>query len=114
MKISSNGKLLKIFLNESDKFHNKPLHYVILKKIKESNLAAAVVIKGIEGYELNSDIHSARILRMSNDLPVIIEVIGSEERINSVIIMIEEFITTDLMMVLQDVNIIKYRKDNKN
>ncbi len=111
MKSNYKGKLLKIFLNESDKWHSKPLHWVIVKKIKESKLAAAVVIRGIEGYELGSDIHSTRVLRMSEDLPIIIEVIGIDEKVDEVIKISEEFITMDLMMVIQEVEIVKYIKD---
>ena len=114
MKNVSNGKLLKIFIKESDKFHHKSLHSVILKKIKESNLAAAVVFKGIEGYEFDNIISSAKILRLSEDLPVLIEVMGTSDKILKIIDILEEFNKNDIIMILQDVEIIKFRKSKDN
>ena len=110
MKIEGNGKLLKIFIGESDQWHGEPLYHAILKKIKENGLAGATIIRGIEGFGANSRIHSTRVLRLSEDLPIVIEVIDKEERINAIIKVLDDMITEGLMIVIQDVEIIKYAK----
>jgi len=110
MKIEGNGKLLKIFIGESDQWHGEPLYHAILKKIKENGIAGATIIRGIEGFGANSRIHSTRVLRLSEDLPIVIEVIDKEERINAIIKVLDDMITEGLMIVIQDVEIIKYAK----
>lgn len=110
MKIEGKGKLLKIFIGESDKWHGEPLYHAIIKKIKENGLAGATIIRGIEGFGANSRIHSTRVLRLSEDLPIVIEVIDKEERINAIIKVLDDMITEGLMIVIQDVEIIKYAK----
>jgi PII-like signaling protein len=110
MLMTGKGKLLKIYIGESDARHGEPLYHAIIKKIKELGLAGATTIRGIEGYGANSVIHSIRILRLSEDLPIVIEVIDTEEKIRSLIKVLGEIITTGTLMVLQDVEIIKYAK----
>ncbi|WP_034844133.1 DUF190 domain-containing protein [Acetivibrio straminisolvens] len=110
MKIEGKGKLLKIFIGESDQWHGEPLYHAIIKKIKENGLAGATIIRGIEGFGANSRIHSTRVLRLSEDLPIVIEVIDKEERINAIIKVLDDMITEGLMIVIQDVEIIKYAK----
>jgi PII-like signaling protein len=108
--MTGQGKLLKIYLGESAGHHGEPLYHVIVKKIKELGLAGATTIRGIEGYGANSVIHSTRILRLSEDLPILIEVIDTEEKIRNLIKVLDEYVTTGILMALQDVEIIKYAK----
>jgi PII-like signaling protein len=83
MKIASDGKLLRIFVGESDRLHGRTLYDVIVRTAHEVGLAGATVWRGIEGYGAASRIHTASILRLSEDLPVLIEIVDSEERIRT-------------------------------
>ena len=83
MKIASDGKLLRIFVGESDRLHGRTLYDAIVRTAHEIGLAGATVWRGIEGYGAASRIHTASILRLSEDLPVLIEIVDSEERIRA-------------------------------
>jgi PII-like signaling protein len=81
MKITGQGKLLRIFVGESDRVHGRALYSALVEKARELGLAGATVWRGIEGFGARSRIHTARILRLSEDLPVVIEIVDSEEKI---------------------------------
>ena len=83
MKISGDGKLLRIFVGEADRCDGKLLYEALVRKAHELGLAGATVWRGVEGFGANSRIHSAKILRLSEDLPVIIEIIDDEEKITA-------------------------------
>lgn len=82
MKIIGNGQLLRVFLGESDRYHGRPVYETFVLKARELGLAGATVIRGIEGYGATRRIHTAKILRISEDLPVILEIVGTVERIS--------------------------------
>jgi PII-like signaling protein len=81
MHIAGNGKLLRIFVGESDRYRGRPLYEAIVHRAHELGLAGATVWRGIEGYGAASRIHTAKILRLSEDLPVLIEIVDTEEKI---------------------------------
>ena len=81
MKITGQGKLLRILIGESDRVHGRPLYSALVEKAHELGLAGATAWRGIEGFGARSRIHTARILRLSEDLPVVIEIVDSEEKI---------------------------------
>ena len=83
MKITGEGRLLRIFLGESDTHGGHALYDVIVRKARELGLAGATVWRGIEGYGAASRIHTAKILRLSEDLPIVIEIVDSEEKIRA-------------------------------
>ena len=83
MKITGQGKLLRIFVGESDTLHGQSLYEALVRKARALGLAGATVWRGIEGYGARSRIHTAKILRLSEDLPVIIEIVDSEEKIRA-------------------------------
>ena len=84
MKLSRNGKLLRIFLGESDTVNHKPLYEAIVHTAKANGLAGATVLRGIEGFGADSrTIHTAKLLRLSEDLPVVVEIVDSEEKIKA-------------------------------
>ena len=83
MKISGEGKLLRIFVGESDRCEGRSLYEAIVLKARELGLAGATVWRGIEGYGAASRIHTAKILRLSEDLPVLIEIVDSEEKVRA-------------------------------
>ena len=108
MKLPGQAVLLRIFMGESDKFENKPLYEQIVMKARALNLAGATVIRGILGFGADSRIHSAKLLTLSNDLPVIVEIVDSEENINKLLPFIDETVTEGLV-TLEKVHVIKYR-----
>jgi PII-like signaling protein len=108
MKIEGHGKLLRIFIGESDRWHGKPLYQVLVERFREAGLAGATVVRGIEGYGARSRLHTARILRLSEDLPLVIEVVDREDRIRSVLPALDELIGEGLV-TLEDVEILAYR-----
>ncbi len=108
MKIEGKAKVLSIYIGEGDHLHHRPLYQVIVEKLRESALAGATVMRGIEGYGRHSRIHTAAILRLSEDLPILIQVVDTEERIASVMPFIEEMVS-DGLVTLEDVDVIIYR-----
>ena len=83
MKITGEGKLLRIFIGESDTLRGHALYDVIVRKARELGLAGATVWRGIEGFGAASRIHTAKILRLSEDLPIVIEIVDGEEKIRA-------------------------------
>ena len=78
--MKANGKLLRIFLGELDKLDGKPLYEVIVRKARELHLAGATVFRGLEGFGAKSVIHKAKFLELSEDLPILIEIVDSESK----------------------------------
>jgi len=108
MKIPSNGKLLRIFIGEDDKYKDKPLHEAIIYMAKESKLAGATAIKGFMGFGCKSHMHTAKLLRLSEDLPIIIEIVDSEEKIKDFISKLDDIVKEGLI-TLENINVIMYR-----
>lgn len=108
MKLEGRGKLLRIFVGESDTWHGKPLYQAIVQRVREHGLAGATVVRGIEGFGANSHLHTARILRLSEDLPLVIEIVDTEERISSVLPLLDEMVSEGLV-TLETVEVIAYR-----
>lgn len=113
MKLPEQGMLLRIFIGESDRYKGKPLYEYIVLKAKELKLAGATVTRGIMGFGADSQMHSAKILRLSEDLPVIIEIVDSEARLNEILPFLDETVKEGLI-TLEKVNVIKYRHGGDN
>ena len=99
MNIPQEGQLLRIFIGESDRHEGKPLYEWIVIKAKEQGLAGATVIRGIEGYGRASRIHTAKIVRLSEDLPVVIEIVDVSEKIDEFVEFIDPVIDGGLITV---------------
>jgi PII-like signaling protein len=108
MKIPENGKLLRIFIGESDRWHHQPLYEAIVLKARELGLAGATVLRGPMGFGAKSHLHTSKILRLSMDLPIVIEMVDSEENINKMIPLLDEMVQ-DGLVTLEDVRVLKYR-----
>ncbi len=108
MKLEGTGKLLRIFVGESDKWHGQPLYSAIVERLRGYGVAGATVVRGIEGFGAHSRIHTARLLRLSEDLPLVIEVVDQEDRIKAVLPMLDEMVSEGLV-TLETVEIILYR-----
>lgn len=108
MKLPEEGQLLRVYLGESDHYKGKPLYEEIILKARELNLAGATVLRGIMGFGAGSRIHSAKVLRLSEDLPVVIELVDTLEKINEIMPYLDEVVEEGLI-TLEKVKVIKYR-----
>jgi hypothetical protein len=108
MKIPENAQLLRIFIGESDKWEGVPLYEAIILKARELNIAGATMLRGMMGYGAASRIHTAKILRLSEDLPVVVEIIDGAEKIAALLPFIDEMVEEGLV-TLEDVRVIQYR-----
>ncbi len=108
MKLPEQGMLLRIFIGESDKYKGKALYEQIVLKARELNLAGATVTRGIMGFGADSRMHSAKLLRLSEDLPIVIEIVDTEEKLNTIIPFLDEVVSEGLI-TLEKVRVIKYR-----
>jgi hypothetical protein len=111
VKITGEGKLLRIFLGESDRHDGHALYEVIVRKARELGLAGATVWRGIEGYGAASRIHTAKILRLSEDLPIVIEIVDTEERIREALPQLDALIDAagcGGLVTLERAEIIRY------
>jgi hypothetical protein len=108
MKIPENGKLLRIFIGESDKWQHQPLYEAIVLKARELGMAGATVLRGPMGFGAKSHLHTSKILRLSLDLPLIIEIVDSEASIERFLPVLDEMVAEGLV-TLEDVRILKYQ-----
>lgn len=100
--------LLRIFIGESDRWQHKPLYEAVVLKAREMHLAGATVLRGPMGFGKTSRLHTAKILRLSMDLPLVIEIVDTEERINTFLPVLDEMMTGGLV-TLEKVRVIDYR-----
>ena len=107
MKIEGEAKLVRIYIGESDLWHGEALYAAIVRRAHERGLAGATVLRGLEGYGANSRLHTSRILRLSSDLPIVVELVDREERIRDFLPVLDEMVSEGLV-VLQDVHVVKY------
>jgi PII-like signaling protein len=112
MRIEGEGKLLRIFIGEADHWHGKPLYEAIVERVNSEGLAGATVLRGIEGFGASTRIHTSRILRLAEDLPVVIEIVDTEDRIDRVLPMLDEMVGEG-MITVEPVHIIAYRGRQK-
>jgi len=96
MTLPEEGQLLRIFIGESDKYERQPLYQWIVKKARESGLAGATVFRGLVGYGARSRLHTAKLLRLSSDLPIVIEIVDTNEKIQNFMPLIDEAIANGL------------------
>jgi uncharacterized protein len=108
MKIPENGTLLRIFIGEADSWHHKPLYEAIVLKARELHLAGATVLRGPMGFGAKSRLHTAKILRLSEDLPMVIEIVDSKEKIETLLPFLEETVVNGLVTI-EPVTVLKYR-----
>ena len=108
MKLEGEGFLLRIYLGEQDKWHHTPLYEAIVLKAREMGLAGATVLRGPMGFGAHSHLHTAKILRLSEDLPVLIEIVDTEKKINAFLPELDEMLG-DGLVTLEKVRVITYR-----
>ena len=108
MQLAGDGRLLRIFIGESDLWHHKPLYHEIVAMARRDGMAGATVIRGIEGFGARSRIHTTRILSLSEDLPLVIEIVDTAEKIETFLRRVEPMIGEGLVTV-EPVEIHVYR-----
>lgn len=111
MKITGEGKLLRIFVGESDRVHGRALYEALVRRARELGLAGATVLRGIEGYGARSRIHTAKILRLSEDLPVVVEIVDSEAKIRAALPELDALIEAagnGGLVTLEEAEVIRY------
>lgn len=99
MVLPENGKLLRLFLGENDRHEGMLLHEWIIRRAREEGLAGATVIRGIAGFGAHSRMHTAKILRLSADLPIIVEIVDTEEKIEAFLPLVDEAIPEGMATV---------------
>ncbi len=108
MQIPKDAVLLRIFIGESDRWQHKPLYEAVVLKARELHLAGATVLRGPMGFGKNSHLHTAKILRLSMDLPLVIEIVDSEEKINAFVPILDGMMGGGLV-TLEKVKVVHYR-----
>jgi PII-like signaling protein len=107
MQIQKDATLLRIFLGESDRHEHRPLYEAIVLKAREQHLAGATVLRGPMGFGHSSRLHTAKILRLSEDLPVVIEIVDAEEKINGFLPVLDSLMASGLV-TLERVRVLRY------
>ena len=108
MKIPAEGTLLRIFIGESDRWHGQPLYEAIVLKARELHLAGATVLRGPMGFGAKSRLHTTKVLRLSEDLPIVIEIVDAREKIDELMTHVDDMVTEGLV-TMENVRVIKYR-----
>lgn len=111
MHIEGSGKRVTILIGESDRYGHKPLYTAVVELLRSEGCAGATVLKGVEGYGKHSRIHTANILVLSQDLPVVILYVDTSERVDAVLPKIDEMMGGGLVIV-EDVHVYRYSDGN--
>ncbi|GAB4548052.1 MAG: DUF190 domain-containing protein [Anaerolineales bacterium] len=112
-KLMSEAKMLSIYIGESDKWRGKPLYAVLLETLKKEGMAGATVLRGVAGFGAHSRIHTAAVLRLSEDLPLVIQVVDSPEHIQRALDATLDMVCEGLV-VIQPVEVIRYTHRERN
>ncbi|PYK11693.1 MAG: hypothetical protein DME65_06685 [Verrucomicrobia bacterium] len=112
MHLPEDAVLLRIFVGESDRYQHHPLYQAIVLKARELQLAGATVLRGPMGFGKSSHLHTAKILRLSMDLPIVIEIVDTEEKVNSFLPVLDEMMGGGLV-TLEKVKVIRYQDQEK-
>jgi len=109
MKLPSEAQILRVFFGEADKYDGRPLYEAIVEKARERGLAGATVLRGSLGFGAHSRLHSAKVLRLSEDLPIVVEIVDRPDRIAEFLPELDAMISEGLV-TLEDVRVIAYRE----
>ncbi|TRC99558.1 DUF190 domain-containing protein [Mesorhizobium sp. WSM4303] len=112
MKIPTQAQLLRIFIGENDRADGRPLYEAIVLKAREMQVAGATVLRGAMGFGHSSRLHTTKILRLSEDLPLVIEIVDGEEKIAAFLPILETIMTSGLI-TLEKVQVLQYGTDNE-
>ena len=113
MQLPEDALLLRIYIGESDRWQHQPLYEAIVLKARELHLAGATVLRGPMGFGAASRIHTAKILRLSMDLPMVIEIVDTEDKVNKLLPFLDEMMGGGLV-TLEKIKVIHYRHGQKD
>jgi len=113
MHIPQDAVLLRIFIGESDRYEHRPLYEAIVLRARELQLAGATVLRGPMGFGKSSHLHTAKILRLSMDLPMVIEIVDSEKKVNAFLPVLDKMMSGGLV-TLERAKVIRYRDQEKS
>lgn len=108
-KIASKAKRLRIYIGETDHYKGRGLYQALVEKAKELDMAGATVFRGLMGYGAHSRIHTAKIMDLSSDLPLVVEFVDSEEYINKFLPYLDDMLQEG-MVTIDDIEVVKYGK----
>lgn len=108
MRFEGDGKLLRVFIGESDRFEGRPLYQALVERARMEGIAGATVLRGIEGFGASSHLHTSRILRLSEDLPIVVEIVDTAERIERILPIVDAMVG-DGMVTVESVQVLTYR-----
>jgi len=109
MTLPEESMLLRIFLGESDKYNGKALYEQIVVKAREMHLAGVTVLRGIMSFGATSRMHTAKILRLSEDLPVVVEIVDTKENLDKLMTFLDEAVTSGGLITMEKVKVLKYK-----
>jgi len=113
MQLPENCLLLRIFLGESDRHEHSPLYEAVVNRARAAGLAGATVLRGAMGFGASSRVHSAKILRLSDDLPLVIEIVDAEEKIQAFLPVLQEIMGGGLV-TLENIRVLHYQPEAKS
>jgi len=113
MHLPEDAVLLRIFIGESDRYQHQPLYEAIVLRARELELAGATVLRGPMGFGKSSHLHTAKILRLSMDLPMVIEIVDTEEKVNAFLPLLDEMMGGGLV-TLERAKVIRYQDQGKS
>jgi hypothetical protein len=113
MRLAGTGLLVRVYLGESDRWQGKPLYKAIVEMLRARGVAGTTVLRGIEGFGAKQHLHSTRILSLSEDLPILIEAVDSEDKIRSILPSLDEMVG-DGLITLEKVEVVAYRADPRS
>lgn len=108
MRLQGEAKLLRIFIGESDRYGGRPLYEAIVLEARRRGLAGATVLRGVMGFGAHSQVHTAKILQLSQDLPVVVEIVDTEEKVQAFLPVLDGMLREGLV-TLERVEVIWYR-----
>lgn len=106
-KLNGESVIMRVFIGESDKYRGKPLYQALVEMLRREKMAGATVLRGILGFGAKSHLHTAHILRLSQDMPIVVEVVDSQENIDRIMPEVEKM-TGDGLITLEKVRVLKY------
>lgn len=112
IELPEESQLLRIFISELDRHHDRPLYEAIVLKAREVGLAGATVLRGPLGYGHSSRLHTAKILRLSDDLPLVVEIVDTQERIEAFLPVLDEMMETGLVTI-EKARVLRYGPNPK-
>ena len=114
MRILDGEQLLaRIFIGDADKWHHKPLHHELLERLRREGFAGATVFRGVSGFGAGSVIHTASLVDLSGDLPIVIEVVDDQEHMDRLVPILDEMLTGGALVTMEKVRVLQYAAEPK-